>query len=116
MAESVTPTAQIVQEGDGMIDFSRLTWPEAAALNKDWPVILPLGESTQAPAQELLSALGCQQAIRLPAWPYGLGSESVLGRFFFPEQLAKKLLQALIQAIKGQGFHRVVVLGYQPLA
>lgn len=52
-----------------IIYYEHLTWPEVAALPRDLPLVLPVGEGYEA--GDIAEAIGVEQVCLLPALPYG---------------------------------------------
>ena len=90
--------------------YTDLTFPEIAALPRDCPLVIPLGEGYDL--KQLASALG--QPIRaglLPPLPYGWAGSGLQ----LPEQLLASLLSNLIDSLRQDGFSRVFALTPQTL-
>jgi hypothetical protein len=65
-----TSNLAFLEENDRFPAFSGLTWPEEAALPRDLPLIIPLGEGYDLDL--LAQALGKPPRVALlPALPYG---------------------------------------------
>ena len=82
--------------------YEELTWPEVAALPRDLPLVLPLGDGYHLEA--LASALGNPSRVGiLPKFPYGwLGSGLVV-----PEQVLRSYIANLLDSLRDDGFTRV---------
>lgn len=81
-----------------MIRFDELTWPEIAALPRDLPLVLPLGEAFD-PA-EIEKSLGAGEWALLPALPYGW-AESQLP---LESELLARVLSNVFQTLLEDGF------------
>ena len=90
--------------------FDELTWPEVAALRRDTPLVIPLGDGYDRAA--LAEALGEPAAIGLlPPIPYGWpGSGLVTATEPFARMLAN-----LLDSLQDDGFSRVYALQPQGL-
>jgi creatinine amidohydrolase len=90
--------------------YEQLTWPEVAALPRDLPLVLPLGEGYSM--EKLASALGNPpRAGLLPAIPYGwAGSGLQVGDAYLG-----KLIANLLDSLRDDGFSRVYALTPQGL-
>jgi creatinine amidohydrolase len=83
------------------VDF---TWPEIATLERDLPLILPMGEGIDLEA--LSSRLGeGQQALLLPPFPYGWDGSLLTIK---PEPL-QAILQGLFESLHEEGWLRLSV-------
>lgn len=91
-----------------IIRFETLTWPEVAALPRDLPLILPLGEGYDPAA--IAAALGAETIALLPALPYGWPGS--------PLPVAPALLRRVIAGVFSgpaeDGFTRLVVVHSGP--
>ncbi len=87
-----------------------LTWPEAAALPRDMPLIVPLGEGYN---MELAArALGQPaQAGLLPAIPYGWQNSGLS----LPDAVLGQMVLNLLDSLRDDGFSRVYALTPQGL-
>lgn len=85
--------------------FENLTWPEVTAIDRDTPLILPLGEGYSI--EKASSALGNPEKIGwLPAIPFGWkGSQVEVG-----EDILAACLANLTSSMKEDGFRKVVIL------
>src|SRR5512139_3386557 len=91
-------------------NYSDLTFPEIAALPRDCPLVLPLGNGYDL--KQLASALGGSPAAGLlPSWPYGWAGSGLQ----LPERLLASLLSNLIDSLREDGFSRVYALTPQEL-
>lgn len=90
--------------------YENLTWPEIAALPRDTPLIIPLGEGY--PLEKLVEALSHPPRVGLlPALPYGwLGSGLAVSEKLFTPYVAN-----LVQSLREDGFTRVFALTPQGL-
>ena len=92
------------------LPFSDLTWPEVAALPRDWPLVIPLGEGYDL--QRLAAALGDPpEAGLLPALPFGWRGSGLEA----PPALLATLLANLLESLRDDGFSRVYALTPQGL-
>ena len=92
------------------LPFSDLTWPEVAALPRDWPLVIPLGEGYDL--QRLAAALGDPpEAGLLPALPFGWRGSGLEA----PPALLATLLANLLKSLRDDGFSRVYALTPQGL-
>lgn len=90
--------------------YDELTWPEAAALRRDTPLVIPLGEGYDW--ARLAEALGDPEQIGLlPALPYGWPGS---GLAIALEPLAR-LIANLLDSLQDDGFSRVYALQPQGL-
>ena len=90
--------------------YEELTWPEVAALPRDTPLVLPLGEGYSL--EQLGSALGNPDAAGLlPAVPYGWAGSGLA----VPERLLGPYLANLLDSLRDDGFSRVFALTPQGL-
>lgn len=90
--------------------FDELTWPEVAALRRDTPLVIPIGEDYNLPA--LAEALGDPVSVGLlPAVPFGFpgsGLETVTAPF-------ARMVANLLDSLQDDGFSRVYALHPQGL-
>ncbi len=86
-------------------NFADLTWPEVAALSRDCPLVLPLGEGY--PLGKLAEALGHPPRFGLlPPIPYGwVGSGLAV-----PEARLAAYARNLLNSLRDDGFSRVYAL------
>ena len=92
------------------LPFSDLTWPEVAALPRDWPLVIPLGEGYDL--QRLAAALGDPPEVGLlPALPFGWRGSGLEA----PPALLATLLANLLESLRDDGFSRVYALTPQGL-
>ena len=92
------------------LPFSGLTWPEVAALPRDLPLIIPLGEGYNL--DMLAEALGNPPRVALlPALPYGWRNSGLE----VPVPLLRRLLANLLDSLRDDGFTRVYALTPQGL-
>lgn len=91
--------------------FEELTWPEVAALRRDTPLVIPIGEGYDLP--KLAEALGDPAAIALlPAIPYGWRGSGLA----VPEAPFAQMISNLLDSLQDDGFSRVYTLHPQDLA
>lgn len=85
--------------------YETLTWPEIAALPRDTPLIIPLGEGY--PRDKLAEALSYpERAGLLPALPYGWRGSGLA----VAESLLAAYLANLLHSLRDDGFSRVYAL------
>ena len=85
--------------------YENLTWPDVAALPRDTPLIIPLGEGYEL--AQLATALGNPaRAGLLPAIPFGWRGSGLA----VPEALLGRLVGNLLDSLRDDGFSRVVAL------
>lgn len=90
--------------------FDELTWPEVAALRRDTPLVIPLGDGYVWPT--LAEALGDPQAVGvLPAIPYGWRGSPLA----VPEVPFAQMISNLLSSLQDDGFSRVYALKPQEL-
>lgn len=88
----------------GVILYENLTWTEVAALPRDLPLVLPLGDGFVVEAIE--RALGVAEWCLLPALPYGwAGSIVNVG-----EEMLRRVVAGILSAPQEEGFTRLIVL------
>ncbi len=85
--------------------YDALTWPDVAALPRDTPLVIPLGEGY--PLEQLSGALGEPARVGLlPPVPYGwIGSG-----LHAADSLLGELLANLLDSLRDDGFSRVFAL------
>lgn len=90
--------------------FDELTWPEVAALRRDTPLVIPIGEDCDT--AKLAEALGDPPDVGLlPAIPYGFpgsGLETAAAPF-------ARMVSNLLDSLQDDGFSRVYALHPQGL-
>jgi creatinine amidohydrolase len=96
------------------IFYADLTWPDIAALPRHLPVLIPLGLGDY----DLTAAsqgLNADQAILLPAVPYGFESahDDPLGQIAVRPGLLRRVLVGIGREFRAQGFRRIVFLNGQ---
>lgn len=90
--------------------YDRLTFPEIQALERDTPLLIPLGDGYEP--ERLASALDRPaQAGMLPAIPYGWAGSGLEVR----EGVLKALLANLLDSLREDGFTRVYAITPQEL-
>ena len=90
--------------------FEDLTWPEVAALARDTPLLIPLGEGYDL--QRAAQALGGPARVGLaPALPYGWRGSGLA----VAEPLLGRLVANLLDSLRDDGFSRVYALTPQNL-
>jgi creatinine amidohydrolase len=86
-------------------DYGRLTWPEVAALPRDIPLIVPLGEGYDL--DQLADALGRPpSAGLLPAVPFGWWGSGLA----VAGELLARLVTNLLASLRDDGFSQVYAL------
>jgi creatinine amidohydrolase len=92
--------------------YENLTWPEIAALPRDTPLIIPLGEGY--PLETLAEALSHPpRAGLLPPIPYGWRGSGVEYNAVVPEPLLAAYLSNLLHSLRDDGFTRIYALAPQ---
>jgi creatinine amidohydrolase len=86
-----------------VIRYEELTWPEVAALPRDLPLVLPLGDGYDV--QRICQDLGATSICMLPVLPYGWHG-SLLD--VAPEML-RRLVDGIWTGPREEGFTRLVV-------
>ncbi len=87
------------------VQFAELTWPDVAALPRDTPLIVPLGEGY--PLETLESALGHPPQIGLlPSIPFGWRGSGLI----VPENFLGAMARNLLDSLRDDGFSRVFAL------
>lgn len=87
------------------LPFSDLTWPEVAALPRDLPLVIPLGEGYQE--ERIAEALVWPAQVGLlPALPFGWRNSGLAA----PEALLRRLVANLLDSLRDDGFSRVYAL------
>jgi creatinine amidohydrolase len=85
--------------------FDELTWPEVAALPRDTPLVIPLGEGYDL--RQLAEALGGPERIGLlPAVPYGWRGSGLATA----EAPFAQMIRNLLDSLQDDGFSRVYVM------
>lgn len=88
-----------------LFEYSNLTWPEVAALERDTPLVIPL--EGNYPLKEVGSMLARPERVGfLPAIPYGWHGSGLE----VPALLLDTLLDNLLSSLRDQGFTHVYVL------
>jgi creatinine amidohydrolase len=87
-----------------MIQYEELTWPEVAALPRDLPLVLPLGEGYDS--TDIAREIGRDQLCILPALPYGWEGSPLAVR---PETL-RRAAEGILSGPQEEGFTRLYVL------
>jgi creatinine amidohydrolase len=90
-----------------IIRFEELTWPEVAALPRNLPLILPLGEGFDARqmAGQVAAALDADPVALLPALPYGWAGSAVT----VEPDLLRRVIAGLLSGPREDGFTRLIV-------
>jgi creatinine amidohydrolase len=85
--------------------YGDLTWPEIAALPRNTPLVIPLGEGY--PLDKLSSALGGPHQIGvLPSFPYGWEGSGLC----LPSHLLENYVANLLDSLRDDGFTQVYTL------
>ena len=85
--------------------YDTLTWPDIAALPRDVPLVIPLGQNYDL--AQLSSALGSPpRAGLLPAIPFGWRGSGLP----VPHELLARLVANLLDSLREDGFSRVFAL------
>ena len=88
-----------------ILRYDEFTWPDLAALPKNIPVILPLGEGYDL--DELSYSLGNpQEIILLPPFPFGWSGSGLE----VSEEFLSQYISNLLQSLRDDGFSRVYAL------
>ena len=92
------------------IPFEHLTWPEVAALPRNTPLVIPLGD--RYPLARLAQALGQPPEIYLlPPVPYGWAGSGIT----VPTSTFRKMIDNLLAGLRDEGFIQVYTLCPQGL-
>src|SRR3989304_4001817 len=87
-----------------VIHYENLTWPEVAALSRDLPLVLPLGDGYSVAA--IAEAVRSVALVILPALPYGWrGSLVDVGA-----DMLRRVVAGIFTAMHGEGFSRLCVV------
>lgn len=87
------------------LQLSDLTWPEVAALPRDMPLVIPLGEGYRE--ERVTEALGRPAQVGLlPALPFGWRNS----RLAAPEAVLGRMVANLLDSLRDDGFSRVYAL------
>lgn len=102
-----------------IISYADLTWPEVAQLPRKLPLLIPLGLG-EYDLDGAAALLGAQEAILLPAVPYGFhrADEDPLGDLAVRPGLLRRVLIGIGKELRAQGFQHLVFLnghGHQSL-
>lgn len=86
-------------------NYADLTWPEVAALPRNTPLIIPLGE--RYPLEKLSESLGNPSSVGLlPPIPYGWEGSGLR----LDDQLLEQFLSNLLASLRDDGFSQVFTL------
>ncbi len=97
-----------------VIAYADLTWPEVAALPRDWPLLVPLGRAEYDLAGAFPNE-AFEGVILLPAIPYGFRCQDgdPIGALHVNPGLFRRVLLGIRRELYAQGFQRVAFLnGY----
>ena len=89
------------------IPYADLTWPEVAALPRDLPLLIPLGEEPYDLPQAA-RRLKAETVVTLPPIPYGFSRSDDLGDLAVGPGLLRRVLLGVIRELHAQGFRRVM--------
>lgn len=92
-----------------VIRYADLTWPEVQALPRRIPLLIPIGEDEYDLA-EAASALRSETIGLLPPIPYGFAGPGRLADLAVRPPLLRRVLRAVAQGLRAQGFERIVFL------
>jgi len=92
------------------IIFDHLTWPEVAALPRDLPIVLPLGEGFNP--QDVQSTLGTSDWALLPAFPYGWQGSMIP----VESSIFEGILVNLFAGLNEDGFQNLVLLSNRDMS
>ncbi len=99
-----------------ILHYENLTFPEVDELPRDVPIVIPLGEMTDADLikrvqRQARSASAFDRLCVLPGVPFGFeGSALAVGRKLF-----KRVIDSLVASIEEDGFTNVMVLKAPPI-
>ena len=91
------------------IAYAELTWPEVAALPRQLPLLIPLGEQAYD-VRAAARALKAEAVVTLPAVPYGFPQSGGLGGLAVGSGLFRRVLLGIVRELRAQGFTRHVFL------
>ena len=92
------------------LNISDLTWPEVAALPRDIPLVMPVGDGYSL--QLLADALGRPSQVGLlPALPFGWRNSGLV----VPEAIFGRLVANLLDSLRDDGFSQVYAVTPQGL-
>ncbi|MCB9154897.1 MAG: creatininase family protein [Caldilineae bacterium] len=96
---------------DRIIRYDDLTWPQVGDLPRDLPMLVPLGLD-RYDLDDALARLEVQQAVLLPAVPYGFrrADGDPLDALAVSPGLLRRVLVGIGKELHAQGFRRVVFL------
>jgi creatinine amidohydrolase len=84
--------------------YENLSWPEVAALPRDLPIVLPLGDGYNH--DQIARDIGADHICLLPAMPYGW-AESIVP---VSEEMLRRVVAGILSAPHEEGFTRLYVL------
>src|SRR5262245_61390698 len=87
-----------------IIVYENLTWPEVAALPRDLPLVLPLGDGFTDDA--IAAAIGADTFATLPSLLYG-GSGSIVSA---PPEMLHRVVTGIFSGPREKGFTRLYVI------
>lgn len=87
-----------------IIRFEELAWPEVAALPRDLPLVLPLGDGYVPEA--IAAALGADALALLPPLPYGWAGSAVA----VESDLLRRVVAGILSGPAEDGFARLVAI------
>jgi creatinine amidohydrolase len=91
------------------IHYADLTWPEVAALPRDLPLLVPLGEGAYD-LEQAARRLKSGSVVTLPSIPYGFPQSNDLGALAVGAGLLRRVLLGVARELRAQGFRRVIFL------
>src|SRR3990172_6381819 len=91
------------------IAYADLTWPDVAALPRDLPLLIPLGEE-EYDLQRVARRLKAEAVVTLPAIPYGFPRSGSLGDLAVGAGLMRRVLLGVVRELNSQGFRRIFFL------
>ena len=94
-----------------IIRYENLTFPEVAALPRDIPIVIPLGEMTEAELikraqRRARSAFALDRMCVLPSVPFGFGGSALV----VDRKVFKRVIDSLAASLEEDGFTNVMVL------
>ena len=95
-----------------IIPYGDLTFPDVAALSRDIPVLIPIGQDSYD-LERAAHALRSDSLVLLPAIPYGSVRRDGLGALAVGQALWRRVLQGVQRELKAQEFRRVWFLSDQ---
>jgi creatinine amidohydrolase len=84
--------------------YEELTWPEVAALPRDLPLVLPMGEGYDV--EDIAQVVEANHFCLLTALPYGWSGSSVA----VSAEMLKRVVAGIFSGPLEEGFHRLFVI------